>query len=211
MLSRILLAFTLLLGAFTFIFFGFSKQYCAHSCKESFSLKIENGQAGTFEGRKVIPPAIDLAEKPDLKVLGEATGSGEKRIYVDLTTQTLKAYQGDTLFMETKVSTGKMFPTPTGEFTIWIKLRATRMTGGQGSTAYDLPNVPWVMFFGGSGIPDGQGFSLHGTYWHNNFGYPMSHGCVNLRTIDAEKLFYWVNLRGSESPTKIIINGKTPV
>jgi lipoprotein-anchoring transpeptidase ErfK/SrfK len=49
------------------------------------------------------------------------------------------------------------------------------------------------MFFSGSGVPAASGFSLHGTYWHNNFGHPMSHGCVNMRTSDAEKLFYWTN------------------
>lgn len=195
---------------------------CANTgdCKESLELKVENGQAGVFNGQKVTPPKIDLAEKTDIKkVLGEATGTGEKHIYVDLTTQTLSAYQGDTLFMQVPISSGKWFPTPTGEFTIWEKIRATRMTGGQGADFYDLPNVPFVMFFSGSGISAGRGFSLHGTYWHDNFGHPMSHGCVNMRIVDAEKLYYWtdppvdgsVTLSSADnSGTKITIYGKAP-
>lgn len=155
-------------------------------------------------GQTVIPPTIDLAEKPDHKILGESTGTGEKHIYVDLTHQALTATQGDTVFLQAPVSTGKWFPTPDGDFTIWEKLRATRMSGGEGADAYDLPNVPWVMFFSGSGIDAGRGFSLHGAYWHDNFGHAMSHGCVNMRIIDAEKLFYWADLK----TTKITIYGQ---
>jgi lipoprotein-anchoring transpeptidase ErfK/SrfK len=60
------------------------------------------------------------------------------------------------------------------------------MSGGTKGTSsyYYLPNVPYTMFFYKS-------YGLHGTYWHNNFGHPMSHGCVNLPTPIAEKLFYW--------------------
>ena len=65
------------------------------------------------------------------------------------------------------------------------------MTGGHGADFYDLPNVPYTMYFYNNQILKAWGYSLHGTYWHNNFGTPMSHGCVNLRTEDAEKLFYW--------------------
>ncbi len=181
---------------------------CANTgnCKESLSLKVENGAVATFNGQKIVPPQIDLAKKKvPTKVLGEAALSGEKHIYVDLSTQTLSAYQGDTLFMQTLISSGKSFPTPTGEFTIWEMLRATRMSGGSGANAYNLPNVPYVMFYSGSGIAAGRGFSLHGTYWHNNFGHPMSHGCVNMRTIDAEKIFYW-----AEIGTKITVYGQAP-
>lgn len=183
--------------------------YCANSisCKESFNLKVENGATGVFDGQKIAAPVVDLAEKPSTKVLGEATLTGEKHIYVDLTNQTLTAYQGDTVFMQAPIASGKWFPTPDGDFTIWEKVRATRMTGGVGADYYDLPNVPFVMFFSGSGIAAGRGFSLHGTYWHDNFGHPMSHGCVNMRIVDAEKLFYWADL----STTKITIHGTAPI
>lgn len=185
------------------------KPYCANSasCAESFNLKVENGATGMFMGQPVTAPNVDLAEKPSKNILGEATGTGEKHIYVDLTSQTLTADQGGEVYMQVPVSTGKWFPTPTGDFTIWEKIRATRMSGGEGADAYDLPNVPFVMFFSGSGIAAGRGFSLHGTYWHNNFGHPMSHGCVNMRIIDAEKLFYWADL----STTKITIYGQAPL
>lgn len=187
--------------------------YCANSasCKESFNVKIENGAVGTFMGQAVEAPAVDIAERPSANVLGEATGSGEKHIYVDLSTQTLTAKQGDTVYMQVPVSTGKWFPTPTGDFTIWEKIRATRMAGGEGADAYNLPNVPWVMFFGGSGVSDGRGFSLHGAYWHNNFGHPMSHGCVNMRIVDAMKLYFWADPRQSTDPTKITIYGTAPI
>jgi lipoprotein-anchoring transpeptidase ErfK/SrfK len=149
--------------------------------------------------------------------LGKTTTTAEKRIEVDLTTQTVKAYEGDKLYFETKTSTGKWGRTPTGEFTIWVKLRATRMSGGEGADFYDLPNVPYVMFFSNDEVAASRGFSLHGAYWHNNFGHPMSHGCVNLRPIDAKVLYDWVNPQdetdtvyaNSENPgTKIIITGE---
>ena len=202
----------------------FTKSHsCANtlSCVESTKLKVENNSLGVFEGQKIQPPKVDLSEsEAKNKVLGESTGTGEKHIYVDLTTQTLTAYQGDTLFMKTLISSGKWFPTPTGDFTIWEKLRATRMTGGEGADFYDLPNVPFVMFFSGSGVSAGAGFGLHGAYWHNNFGHPMSHGCINMRIVDAEKLYYWVNpptngnvnVSDSDNPgTKITIYGKAPL
>lgn len=169
------------------------------------SLKVENDAPGVFNGQAVIPPKVDLAKKePVTKVLGEATATGEKHIYVDLGSQTLTAYQGDTLFMTAPVSTGKWFPTPDGDFTIWEKIRATRMAGGSGADYYNLPNVPYVMFFSGSGVAAGRGFSLHGAYWHDNFGHPMSHGCVNMRIVDAQRLYYWADL----TTTKITIYGE---
>ena len=164
------------------------------SCTESEKLKVENNAVGIFNQQKIIPPKIQLSQK-DTKpgILGESTASGKKHIYVNLANQQLYAYQGSTLFMHTFISSGKWNRTPTGTFTIWVKLRATRMAGGSGADYYDLPNVPFVMFFGNNEIPGSRGFSLHGTYWHNNFGHAMSHGCVNMRITDAEKLYDWVN------------------
>ena len=96
------------------------------------------------------------------------------------------------------------------------------MEGGSSAigTYYYLPNVPYVMFFYNDEVSKGRGFSLHGTYWHNNFGHPMSHGCVNLRVEDAEKLYYWTNppLKGNttyadnDNPgTQITIYGNPPL
>ena len=219
----LVLLFAVLALGLLIIFWSLTRPFCANSgdCKESMELKVENGATGVFDGQKVIPPEVDLSQKePVTKVLGEEAASGEKHIYVDLTDQTLTAYQGNTLFMKAPVSTGKWHPTPNGDFTIWEKLRATRMTGGEGSDYYNLPNVPYVMFFSGPSAPAGAGFSLHGAYWHDNFGHPMSHGCVNMRTVDAKKLYDWVNpiTSGSYTPatkddpgTKITIYGQAPI
>jgi len=169
---------------------------CANSlsCKESLKLKIENGAVGIFNNQKIIAPNIALStSKNKPVVLGTKTTADEKHIYVNLTTQTLSAYQGKTLFMQTPISSGLWGKTPKGDFKIWVKLRATRMAGGSGADFYDLPNVPFVMFFGNNDIPASVGFSLHGTYWHNNFGHMMSHGCVNMKTTDAEKLYNWAD------------------
>lgn len=181
--------------------------YCANSvsCIKNLNDTVENGALGVYDGQKIKAPDINLAEDiQQSKVLGDETSVGPKHIYVDLTNQTLYAYQGNTLFMQALVSSGKWHPTPTGDFTIWSKLRATRMTGGTGNDFYDLPNVPYTMFFAGSGVPAGAGFALHGAYWHDNFGHPMSHGCVNMRTVDAQKLFNWVDDPTATSTTVTI-------
>lgn len=221
-LKFVFLLILILMGSVLVLRQTIKNNVCANtlSCEESLSLNIDNEEEGIFGGQKVTPPRISLSfEEPLAGVLGEETGKGVKHIYVDLTTQTLTAYEGDNIFLKTSVSTGKWFPTPTGEFKIWEKLKATKMSGGEGNDYYYLPNVPFVMFFEGSGIAAGRGFALHGTYWHNNFGHPMSHGCVNMRTIDAEKLYYWVNpptvgnvsVAGKDNPgTKITIYGEAP-
>ena len=197
---------------------------CANdrSCFDSQKLKVENDAVGIFNNRKVIPPKILLSSNKNTNqsVLGTETNSEEKHIYVDLTKQKLYAYQGKTLFMEAYIASGKWFPTPTGDFTIWTKLRATRMSGGQGADYYDLPNVPYVMFFESKDVGRSLGFSLHGAYWHNNFGHAMSHGCVNMRIVDAQKLYDWANpftegnttYTSDKNPgTKITIYGEAPI
>ena len=164
------------------------------ACKTNdFSGQIKSGERlAIFEGREFpVNFAYAPTEMEETSVLSVATPS-EKWIEVDLSEQRLKAWEADTLFLETPVSTGlPWYPTPKGEYRIWIKLRFTKMEGGQGKYYYYLPNVPYVMFFEGSGIPGWRGYGLHGTYWHNDFGTPRSHGCVNLPTPIAERLFYW--------------------
>ncbi len=106
-------------------------------------------------------------------------GGGEHWIDVDLTQQRVYAYAGDTVVNSFIVSTGTwQYPTVTGQYHVYIKLRSTTMTG----PGYYLPNVPYTMYFY-------KGYGLHGTYWHHNFGTPMSHGCVNLSIPDAEWLY----------------------
>jgi hypothetical protein len=111
--------------------------------------------------------------------------NGEKWIDVNLTNQTLTAYEGQLPVFSALVSSGlPQYPTVVGTYAIYVKYTSARMRGGYGWDAYDLPNVPYVMYFY-------KGYGLHGTYWHSNFGTPMSHGCVNLATPDAEWIFNW--------------------
>jgi len=108
-----------------------------------------------------------------------AGNGGEHWIDVDLSQQRVYAYEGDTVVNSFIVSTGTwQTPTVTGKFNIWIKVRSQAMSG----PGYYLPDVPYVMYFY-------KDYGLHGTYWHNNFGTPMSHGCVNLTIPDAEWLY----------------------
>jgi lipoprotein-anchoring transpeptidase ErfK/SrfK len=109
---------------------------------------------------------------------------------VDIGDQTIAAYDGRTLLKRAIVSTGvASHPTIVGRFAIYQKLMSQTMTGGNRFSGdyYFLPGVPNVMYFY-------DGYAIHGTYWHHNFGHPMSHGCVNL-TIDDAKWFYdWAEI-----------------
>ena len=107
-------------------------------------------------------------------------------IVVSLSRQLLWAYEWETVVLRTAVSTGKPgFETPTGLFAINAKLESQTMEGVIGGESYNVPDVPWVMYF------TDWGHALHGTYWHTNFGVPMSHGCVNLPVETAAWLYGW--------------------
>lgn len=135
------------------------------------------------------PALTGLAQtisEEEKSVLG--TSATDKWIEIDLSEQKMIAHEGERVFLESLVSTGLWGRTPPGEYRVWYKIRATKMEGGSraNNTYYYLPNVPYVMFFNGD-------IGIHGTYWHQNFGQPMSHGCVNSPTPIAEKLFYWAD------------------
>jgi lipoprotein-anchoring transpeptidase ErfK/SrfK len=118
-----------------------------------------------------IPPTV----RPNT---GGSTG-GEHWIDINLTNQTVYAYEGNTVVNSFVVSTGTwQHPTVTGQYRVYVKYRYTDMSG----PGYYLPNVPFTMYFY-------QGYALHGTYWHSNFGTPMSHGCVNFSIPDAEWIY----------------------
>ena len=111
-------------------------------------------------------------------------GTGERWIDVDLSQQTLYAYEGDTLVASFLVSTGVwQYPTVTGRFHIYVKYLYTDMAG----VGYYLPNVPYTMYFY-------KGYGIHGTYWHHNFGHPMSHGCINMYPPDAQWMFNFASV-----------------
>lgn len=104
---------------------------------------------------------------------------GEVWIDVDLTTQQLRVYKGKNLQNTFIVSTGTWrTPTVTGQYRVYVKYAAADMAG----PGYYLADVPYVMYFY-------EGYGIHGTYWHNNFGTPMSHGCVNLQTDNAQWVY----------------------
>ncbi|HEY46639.1 MAG TPA: L,D-transpeptidase [Anaerolineae bacterium] len=105
-------------------------------------------------------------------------------IDVNVTRQEVTAYVGATSVRQFVVSTGtRAHPTVIGQFRIYAKYSAAPMSG----PGYYLPGVPFIMYFY-------KGYSLHGTYWHDNFGTPMSHGCVNMRTPEAEWLYDFASL-----------------
>ena len=170
---------------------------CANSisCIKNLSGKIEEkATMGEFMKKTVSVPKIPFIAGyyPNNATLGETTNIS-KRIDIDLTNQKLYAFENNNLVFEFLVSTGKWGRTPTGDFKIWIKLRATRMTGGNPAigTYYNLPNVPYTMFFYNDQTPKSRGYGIHGAYWHDNFGHPMSHGCINMKIEDSEKLYSW--------------------
>lgn len=118
--------------------------------------------------------------------------TGEKWIDVQLSSQTLVAYEGKKPVFTTLVSTGKgkqgaPNATPAGTSRIWIKLLSTDMDNLEDENAsryYRMESVPYVMFFS-------KGVGLHGAYWHRSFGNVRSHGCVNLAPLDAQRVFWW--------------------
>lgn len=109
-------------------------------------------------------------------------------VAVDLYEQTLVAYEDDRMVFATLVSSGLPdWSTNEGLFNVWARFESDHMSGAEGaSDFYYLENVPYTMYFDSD-------ISLHGTYWHNGFGYRHSHGCVNLSISDARWLFDWTN------------------
>src|SRR3989344_5282423 len=172
-----------------------TNRFCANqiSCIKNLTGNYENtSQIAKFEGLDVqIPRLASIMTPHPNNVLGAK--SEDKRIEVNLTNQHLYAYEGDNLVYDFPVSTGKWGQTPTGTFSVWIKLRYTRMEGGNKDwgTYYNLPNVPYTMYFYNNEIPKTRGFGIHGAYWHNNFGHPMSHGCINMKPEAAGLLYDW--------------------
>lgn len=113
----------------------------------------------------------------------------DKRVVVNVAYQTLACYEGQREVYLARVSTGLLSneaATPIGEFPIWRKLVSVHMSGGSTGGGWDLPGVGWTSLFVGNGV------AIHSTYWHNNFGEPMSRGCVNARPEDSKWVFRWV-------------------
>ncbi|HOJ00871.1 MAG TPA: L,D-transpeptidase [Anaerolineaceae bacterium] len=125
-----------------------------------------------------------------------------KRIEISIDFQKLMAYEGSQLVKEMRVSTGVPYlssapntiptDTPKGNFKIHAKRPSVHMGDGtlrSDAEAYELPGVPWVSYFESS-----TGVAIHGTYWHQNFGMVMSHGCINMESEDAKWVYRWTNV-----------------
>lgn len=109
--------------------------------------------------------------------------SNQRWIQVDLSDQRLTAWEGNTPMYSARVSTGREGDwTPPGVYAVETKYRTTSMQG----EGYNIPDVPYVMYFFGS-------YAIHGVYWHNDFGAPASRGCVGLEPAQAEWLFDWAS------------------
>jgi len=119
----------------------------------------------------------------------------DKLVVVNISRQTLSCFEGKEEIYNTRVSTGVMnniegtptdnWSTPLGTRAIWRKMVSVHMSGGTTGGGYDLPGVSWTTFFEGNGV------AIHSTFWHNNFGEPMSHECVNATPEDAKWVFRW--------------------
>jgi len=121
----------------------------------------------------------------------------EKRIIINLNYQSLSCYEGEREVHYCRISSGAKFDaegnpvdkwsTPLGPHPIWRKAVSLHMSGGTTGGGYDLPGIGWVTVFVANGV------AIHSTYWHNNFGVAMSHGCVNVRPDDARWIFRWTS------------------
>jgi len=129
----------------------------------------------------VAPLATSLPTPAVTQTTPAASSDTGKEIVVVLHEQQVYAYQDGQVVHSALASTGiARYPTPVGQYHIYVKYLSTLMTG----PGYYLPNVPYTMYFY-------KGYGLHGTYWHSNFGHPMSHGCVNLPTAEARWFYEW--------------------
>ena len=148
-----------------------------------YALASANNLSNTsliYAGQRLVIPGGGSASPAPASSPVSAPTAG-KWIDVNLATQGLVAYEGQRPVYWATVSTGlARTPTVKGRFRIYSKYRSTTMAG----PGYRYTNVPYVMFFY-------RGYSIHGCYWHNNFGQPMSHGCVNMRSSDAQWVYNW--------------------
>jgi hypothetical protein len=126
-------------------------------------------------------PALANGEQARIEELRSTT---ERWIEINVARQRLIAWEGNTPVYAVIVSTGKAAtPTPTGVFQIYAKRHPERMRG----PGYDVPDVPHAMYYH-------RGYAIHGAYWHNRFGTPVSHGCTNVATDHAQWLYNWAEV-----------------
>jgi lipoprotein-anchoring transpeptidase ErfK/SrfK len=118
-----------------------------------------------------------------------------KKIMIDVSRQSLSCFEGDAEVFYCRVSTGgkydyignpvEIWSTPLGSYLISRKFMSLQMSGGTSGAPYDLPGIGWVSMFATGGV------AIHATVWHNDFGSPKSHGCVNTLPEDAKWIYRW--------------------
>ena len=145
-----------------------------------------------YDRKHYYVPSYDMRILPDdeLAPLSPNIPDALKSIHVDLATQTVTAFEDETPVLITRCSSGAgKTNTPLGDFRTYHKSPSVHMTNqdDEADGGYDLPGVPWCSFFTGTGI------AFHGTYWHNDFGRPRSHGCVNLPSEHAKFIYLWTS------------------
>jgi hypothetical protein len=145
-----------------------------------------------FLKRSYYVPSHDMRLVPtdELTTLSPDVPDDQKRIVVDLTTQMVTAFEGENLVFSQRCASGvRGTETPRGEFRTYHKGPSVHMTNEgdavEDEHIYSLPGVPWCSFFTGAGN------AFHGAYWHNDYGQPRSHGCVNLPSEAAKFLYRW--------------------
>jgi hypothetical protein len=133
----------------------------------------------------------------------------DKQVIVDLVHQSLSCMEGSTEVYYCRISSGSKvdsegnavdeWATPVGPHPIWRKVVSLHMSGGTTGGGYDLPGIGYTTLFAGNGV------AIHSTFWHNNFGEPMSHGCVNARPEDARWVFRWTTPSVSLDPGDVTV------
>jgi lipoprotein-anchoring transpeptidase ErfK/SrfK len=151
-----------------------------------------------------------VIQADELAPLSSNVDPAEKRIVVYLADQALSAFEGEREVFRSRISSGANYfgedgvtllnGTPRGEQHIWSKRISRHMQGGTVDAGYDVPGVGWVAYFAGNGA------ALHSTYWHNDFGIPKSHGCLNCRPEDAKWIFRWTAPHVAYVPGDITVN-----
>jgi hypothetical protein len=157
------------------------------SDKRDGSMWYRAYDAATRVNYYVRPAWTRLFSPEEIAPLSPQVPEAEKRIEIYLERQLLLAYEWDVLVYAARVATGrKNYETPTGWFHTFHKRPTYHMFGGADEfSIFDLPGVPWDSYITDSGV------ALHGTYWHNDFGTPHSHGCINMAIEDAKWIFRW--------------------
>lgn len=147
--------------------------------------------------------AFRLIEDHELATISPDIPLHEKRIEVDLAQQIVSCFEAGEEVFATRVSSGDTkdngaWLTPEGSFLTYRKRPSRHMAGSGGEEPYDLPGVPWVTYFNERGV------GFHGAYWHNEFGKPRSHGCLNMMPEDAKWLYCWTLPRVPDRMTSAI-------